>query len=317
MSEHFIKNIEIKNFKCFKDFKAEGFKRVNLIGGKNNVGKTAFMEVCYLGINTKSQKEFFHALLVLELNRNPLKEFKIITDTNDFDFKFYDSVIKINGENASIAEINLYNKPNKNYLDGGVPEIMEFYQGKTKPLNIENSSFVSQVNLRENYLINCIGEIKLLQKWRYLNKILLENFDIEEIDVIKNKILLFKDEKFINLSEFGDGVKQFIAVILSLFLNKNKIVFLDEIENGIHYSLLDSLWEIILTISKEQNIQVFATTHSEECIESYMKVAKKLQDEEITFIGLNKLKNKTIKASIRDYELLEYNIEQVHEVRGW
>ncbi len=49
MDEH-LKEIEIKDFKCFKDFKANGFKRVNLIGGKNNVGKTAFMEAYYLGI---------------------------------------------------------------------------------------------------------------------------------------------------------------------------------------------------------------------------------------------------------------------------
>ena len=48
MSEHFIKDIEIKNYKLFKNFKAGGFGRVNLIGGKNNVGKTAFMEACYL-----------------------------------------------------------------------------------------------------------------------------------------------------------------------------------------------------------------------------------------------------------------------------
>ena len=34
--EHFIKNIEIKNFKCFEDFQAEGFGRVNLIGGMEN-----------------------------------------------------------------------------------------------------------------------------------------------------------------------------------------------------------------------------------------------------------------------------------------
>jgi len=36
MSKHFIREIEIKNYKLFKDFKAEGFGRVNLIGGKNN-----------------------------------------------------------------------------------------------------------------------------------------------------------------------------------------------------------------------------------------------------------------------------------------
>ena len=55
MSDHFIKNIEIKNFKCFEDFKADGFGRVNLIGGKNNVGKTAFMEACYINRQNTSQ----------------------------------------------------------------------------------------------------------------------------------------------------------------------------------------------------------------------------------------------------------------------
>ncbi len=52
--EHFIKNIEIKNFKLFKDFKAKGFGRVNLIGGKNNVGKSAFMEACFIIDNFNS-----------------------------------------------------------------------------------------------------------------------------------------------------------------------------------------------------------------------------------------------------------------------
>jgi predicted ATP-dependent endonuclease of OLD family len=50
MNEHFLTDIEIKQFKCFTDFKADGFKRVNLIGGKNNIGKTAFMEACYINV---------------------------------------------------------------------------------------------------------------------------------------------------------------------------------------------------------------------------------------------------------------------------
>jgi len=36
-----IKDIEISNFRCFEHTKIEGFERVNLIGGKNNSGKTA------------------------------------------------------------------------------------------------------------------------------------------------------------------------------------------------------------------------------------------------------------------------------------
>ena len=67
--EHFIKNIEIKNFKCFEDFKAEGFGRVNLIGGKNNVGKTAFMEACYMSTYSYPyQKVIDFYLKLIELN---------------------------------------------------------------------------------------------------------------------------------------------------------------------------------------------------------------------------------------------------------
>ncbi|MDQ7089944.1 MAG: hypothetical protein Q9M50_04785 [Methylococcales bacterium] len=57
MSEHFLTNIEVKQFKCFGDFKAKGFKRVNLIGGKNNIGKTAFMEACYINTSDSFKKD--------------------------------------------------------------------------------------------------------------------------------------------------------------------------------------------------------------------------------------------------------------------
>jgi len=43
-----IQKIEIHNFRCFEETKISGFKRVNLIGGKNNSGKTALLEALYL-----------------------------------------------------------------------------------------------------------------------------------------------------------------------------------------------------------------------------------------------------------------------------
>lgn len=42
-----IQSIEIENFRCFHQTKLEGFKRVNLIGGQNNAGKTALLEAVY------------------------------------------------------------------------------------------------------------------------------------------------------------------------------------------------------------------------------------------------------------------------------
>jgi len=52
MQNNFINKIEIQNFKCFQDLEVDNLKRVNLIGGKNNIGKTAFLEACYLLSNS-------------------------------------------------------------------------------------------------------------------------------------------------------------------------------------------------------------------------------------------------------------------------
>jgi len=49
----FARNIsELVDFKCFKNFRVDNLKRVNLIGGKNNIRKTAFLEGCF--VNAKS-----------------------------------------------------------------------------------------------------------------------------------------------------------------------------------------------------------------------------------------------------------------------
>ncbi|MCF6173559.1 MAG: hypothetical protein L3J44_07260, partial [Campylobacteraceae bacterium] len=65
------------------------------------------------------------------------------------------------------------------------------------------------------------------------------------------------------------------------------------------------------------NVQVFATTHSKECIESYARVAKKLQDENVTYTILTKLKDGSINAGVYSSKMLFNSLEQDHEVRGW
>ena len=44
MDSHFLTDIDIIDFKCFQNFSAKGFKRINLIGSKNDIGKTTFIE---------------------------------------------------------------------------------------------------------------------------------------------------------------------------------------------------------------------------------------------------------------------------------
>jgi predicted ATP-dependent endonuclease of OLD family len=64
-----LKEIEIQNFRCFEQIKISGFERVNLIGGKNNAGKTALLEALLLNDTPQGQ-----SLVTLKtLRREPLK----------------------------------------------------------------------------------------------------------------------------------------------------------------------------------------------------------------------------------------------------
>lgn len=49
-----IKNIVIENFRCFRKTSFKGFARVNLIGGKNNSGKTALLEAIFLNTSPRT-----------------------------------------------------------------------------------------------------------------------------------------------------------------------------------------------------------------------------------------------------------------------
>ncbi len=39
-----IQSFRVKNFRCFQDLTLKSLKRVNLIAGKNNVGKAALLK---------------------------------------------------------------------------------------------------------------------------------------------------------------------------------------------------------------------------------------------------------------------------------
>ena len=138
-----------------------------------------------------------------------------------------------------------------------------------------------------------------------------------QIDVISNQVMLQQNNKYKKITEFGDGIRHFLNIVLFLLSNKETTVYFDEVDNGIHHSKFDTLWEIILKTSKEQNIQVFATTHSQECIESYARMANKLQDKDISFIELGRNNDNKITSISYDFEAFIDEVAQDQEIRGW
>ena len=188
---------------------------------------------------------------------------------------------------------------------------------KNNPPQIHNTIFTTPCNSNHYNIRDMIDTLKIENSHDEIEIVLGKVFGISNIDIIKNKVMLKENGTFKDLNYFGDGLKYFLHIILVLLVNKDTVVYLDEVENGIHYTNLDNLWRIILKISKDNNIQVFATTHSKECIESYARVAKRLKDEEITFLDMGRKKDGSVAMITMDSKQFQDEIEMTNEVRGW
>ena len=86
------------------------------------------------------------------------------------------------------------------------------------------------------------------------------------------KIKLKYNSKALPISTMGDGMNRILTIVLSLVNCQDGYLIVDEIENGLHYSVQKDLWEIIFQLSEMFNIQVFATTHSSDTIQSFAEV---------------------------------------------
>lgn len=102
------------------------------------------------------------------------------------------------------------------------------------------------------------------------------------------------------LRSMGDGVNRILTIILALVNSDNGFLLIDEFENGLHHTVQEKLWNVIFKLAQSLKIQVFVTTHSEDCISGYENV---LNDPE------NKLEGKLIRLDNIDGEIhqVEFN----------
>ncbi len=77
------------------------------------------------------------------------------------------------------------------------------------------------------------------------------------------------------LSTMGDGINRILTIILAMLNCKDGVFLVDEFDNGLHYSVQTKLWKMIYRLAESLNIQVFATTHSDDCIKSFIEADEK------------------------------------------
>jgi len=73
-------------------------------------------------------------------------------------------------------------------------------------------------------------------------------------------------ERLIPIAVLGDGILRLATIVLWIIHTSGGVLFIDEIENGFHYSHLRQIWSALAICAKQFDVQLFATTHSRECV---------------------------------------------------
>jgi hypothetical protein len=70
------------------------------------------------------------------------------------------------------------------------------------------------------------------------------------------------------IGSLGDGIWRMLAMAIAITQSAGGILLVDEIDTGLHYTVLSDMWRLIFRAAKDLDVQVFATTHSYDCIQS-------------------------------------------------
>ncbi len=325
-----IENINIEHYKCFEEFKIEGLDRINIISGKNNVGKTALLEAFLL------TQDYARATIAKNRNidnsqyANYLRNFKysIFTDGEYFAFNVknkkdlnkveLEEVAKLNNDyNEFICEYYGYSKGEKIEVVRPLEKVRMYdaddvgdvssYINSSKPNNKKLVELYSQIQTKgiQHKFLEYLQKLDDNIKW--IEPQALNNEMVLRVNLNNPKISL-------TTSELGEGVNRYIE-ILATMLSDNEYVFIDEIENGLHYSKLVDIAKVIIEIAESKNIQVFITTHDKDVIEAFAFACEDLEFKDLCSIELYKDEDNNLNAVSRTAEQFVATVNAGMEVR--
>jgi len=113
----------------------------------------------------------------------------------------------------------------------------------------------------------------------------------------------------------GEGLSRLLSIYLAIADAHDGVVLIDEVGAGIHYSALAKVWKGVAEAAEKYRCQVFATTHSYECIEAANEGLRGLLKPDFTYVLLDKT-DRGIVPKCYPYDVLDAALEAHLEIRG-
>jgi predicted ATPase len=348
-----LDSLEIKNYRAFKELTIPKLARVNLITGKNNVGKTSLLEAVYLYANRMS----VDAVWDLLVGRNQLA-LKVDNDIGSLldaiSFMFHDiSPRDLNGTRRTDFKVGSLSHPSR-HISVQLIRSVPASRDETPGLDIATSGEL-QHYYRVQHILDPVARrilldlgglppCRLLTSSRVTTALRGDLWDKIALSSLKQDVVAavqivessVEDISFLGeandalgrvpyakvdgkdyslpLSVFGEGSVQAFTIMLAMVNCGGGILLVDEIENGLHHSIQTQVWRVIFDLAQRLNIQVFATTHSWDCVRAFQKALADVDEREGVVINLQQ-KSGNIVTTTFDKRDLGIVVEDGIEVR--
>jgi hypothetical protein len=89
-------------------------------------------------------------------------------------------------------------------------------------------------------------------------------------------------------TQLGQAFARTLQVYCEIFASQPDILLIDEIENGLYFGGLEDYWKGLMAVLEDQDVQLFATTHSRECMEAAHNAAIAMPGDPLRFLRLDR-----------------------------
>jgi len=272
--------------------------------------------------------------------------FKLYKNNSVQEYKIYNEIIDIvNSEDSKIKnfakELEKYpeiNSLSKNWIlfySGEELKYMVDITSKYYQQFLSSANYVPLVTLNDFFRDDLIGiyniAVNSLESKKAFIDTLNHVFPTDKIIDIQTRVLFGKDQltvatsrnsNFHSITQYGSGFVRVIRVILEIMTGSSKCLMIDEIDTGVHFLKMKDLWVTIFRLVKQMGIQIFASTHSSDCIKALMEAAEEYSEIKsgLRLIELEEFRSKSNvlvnKATTYEFEPLKFKLQTETNVRG-
>ncbi|HKW86465.1 MAG TPA: ATP-binding protein, partial [Nitrospiraceae bacterium] len=335
-------SISIENLRGFETISTSDFRHFNLIGGKNNSGKTTLLEGLFLLTgavrpNLAININAFRGLATFRFDQSPQGERPWDAAFRDYRTELtirltaWDRAKKkrtVTIQQESLKTVPVVPSSTESKDTRGVTgfpyalRLLHTYDRKKSSVLLRLSAESPIIEPNLPIPMPCIfvmprqlgpskeeaerlGKLQVIKGEEVLiNALRTIEPRLKSITVVQkgNEPILHADigkPRLMPLNLMGGGITRLTTILLSIADAPDGLVLIDEIENGFHYSSLTGVWRAIRELAIMTRTQIFAATHSMECIMAAHKVFSSVKNYDLSY---HRIDRKDGTATVKHYD---------------